>query len=289
MVFPFASTSDTPRVGVVVPCHNLSRFLPSAVDSVVSQTSVDWEIVIVNDGSSDDTAEVADRLVRKHSGRRIIAIDKPRGGVSDARNAGIERTAAPYILPLDADDELEPTMIERTAAVLDREPGVAVVYTDFVAFDESGRLEQPFTLPEYDFELLCGWNTVAYCSLFRREAWRLVGGYDTGLSMHEDWNFWICLGERRVGFHHLREPLFRYRRRVDGLATRANRHDLRLRAGIVTRHPNLYNDVTKTWARAVLDHRDDSAVPHEILARNTLVRHLQEENVRLRGAVSQPS
>lgn len=281
--------AHVPSVCVVVTCHNLARFLPAAVASVVAQTRTDWELVIVNDGSTDDTSAVAARLVAEYPRRSIRVVEQARGGVSHARNTGFENARAPYILPLDADDELDPRMIECTAPVLDTEPGVAVVYTDFVTFGAQAHTQETIvTLPEYDFGQLCAQNLIGYCSLLRRTAWEAVGGYDTGLRGHEDWDLWIGIGALGLGIRHVRQPLFRYRVRDDGLGTRALQHDLRLRARIVSRRPEVFNAVTVAWARAVLERRgEDAAVPHEILGRDSLIRRLREDNARLRSEVGQ--
>ena len=113
------SNQHAPRVSVVMPCYNQARFLPEAVASVVAQTMPDWELLIVDDGSPDDTAVVAQRLIAAHAGRRITLIRQPNSGPGASRNAAIRQARGAYILPLDADDTVAPTMLADTMAVLE--------------------------------------------------------------------------------------------------------------------------------------------------------------------------
>ena len=84
---------------MIVPCYNQAVYLPEAIASVVAQSYTNWEIVIVNDGSTDETTEVAESLVERFPGQRIRLVEKENGGLSSARNAGIEAASGKYILP----------------------------------------------------------------------------------------------------------------------------------------------------------------------------------------------
>src|ERR1700736_2112376 len=115
-----------PRVSVVIPCFNLGEYVDEAVDSVLCQTLQDLEIVIVNDGSTDP-----------HTNAKLAGYSKPRTrviqtenqGLAAARNVGIADSRGDYILPLDADDRIAPTFLEKTAAVLDQHPEIGIVYS----------------------------------------------------------------------------------------------------------------------------------------------------------------
>src|SRR4051812_15947600 len=109
-----------PLVSVIVPCFGQAHYLPEAVGSVLAQTFTDWECIIVDDGSPDDTAAVAARLAAGDD--RIKIVRQENRGLPGARNAGIRAARGRYILPLDADDRLEPTMLEKTVAVLQSDP-----------------------------------------------------------------------------------------------------------------------------------------------------------------------
>ncbi|MGW3571040.1 glycosyltransferase family 2 protein [Streptomyces sp. NPDC000941] len=261
-----------PVVSVVIPCHDYGHYLPQAVHSVLAQTYPDWELVVVDDGSTDDTPAVARSLIADHPGHRIRLLRQANAGVSAARNAGIAATAGRYVLPLDADDVIAPTMLERTVAVLDQRPEIAIVSTDVSVFTDDGLPAQALELPAYDKDLLLRRLIMFYCSLYRREVWRTVGGYAEDMRTGEDWDFWIACAERGFTAHHLHEALFGARNKDDGLHVEAAENDLAVRARIVAGHPGMFKPVTRAWARAVLaqDERGclaDDRVPDDILTR----------------------
>jgi glycosyltransferase involved in cell wall biosynthesis len=264
--------STDPAVSVVIPCHNYARFLPQAVASVLAQTYRDWEVIVVDDGSTDDTAAVVRSLMARHPDRRIRLIQQANAGVSAARNAGITASRARYILPLDADDVIGPTMLEKTAAVLDATPGIAIASTDVFTFTDDDLPPQAMPLPAYSRELLLQRLIMFYCSLYRREAWEKVGGYDESMRAGEDWDFWIGCVEHGFGAHHIHEPLFGARNKDTGLHVEAAENDLAIRARIVVKHPGLFKPITLGWARAVLNQDTeacllDEQVPDDILTR----------------------
>jgi hypothetical protein len=261
-----------PVVSVVVPCHDYARYLPDAVSSVVAQTFEDWELVVVDDGSTDDTVEVTEGLIARHPDRRIRLLRQANAGVSAARNTGIEAAAGRYILPLDADDMIAPTMLEKTVAVLDGDPKVAIASTDVFTFTDDDLPPQVMPLPAYSRELLLQRLIMFYCSLYRREAWRTVGGYDENMRAGEDWDFWIGCAEHGFDAYHIHEPLFGARNKDTGLHVEAAENDLAIRARIVANHPDLFKPITRGWAHAVLSQdaeaclRDEN-VPDDILTR----------------------
>ena len=111
------------RIAVVIPCYNHAHFLPEAVASVRAQTFERLELVIVDDGSPDNTAEVASRLIADNPERQIRLVRQRNQGLPASRNRGIETTDAEYILTLDADDRIAPDFVERCVAGLDDHPG----------------------------------------------------------------------------------------------------------------------------------------------------------------------
>lgn len=243
--------SSTPRAGVIIPCYNQARFLPEAVASVVAQTFTGWEIIIVDDGSPDDTALVAQRLIAAFPERRIRLVRQDNRGLAAARNAGIEATRAPYILPLDADDAIEPEMLALAVAALDAHPEVGFVYTDVqrVGAERNILRTLPYSLERLRFECL-----MMPATLFRRKAWAQAGGFRMfgAAQGYEDWDFWICLAEAGWKGMHIAQPLVRYRRTESSMLSHARRHDLELRAQIILDHRRLYEPDAVAWATRVL-------------------------------------
>lgn len=239
-----------PLVSVVIPCYNQAKYLPGAVESVVQQTFQNFEIIIVSDGSPDDTQAVFQHLAARWPQCPMHFLQKPNGGLADARNAGIAIARGQYILPLDADDKLHPEMLAKTVAVLESRPDTAIVYTDLIQFGAINGLVQA---AEFDIVKLYQNNQLNYCSLFRREVWEAVGGYNLNMVWgYEDWDFWIGCAEKGYMAQRLPEALLFYRVKRESMFTKALEHDAELKAQIVLNHPSSYS-------------KQDQARAHEFL------------------------
>ncbi|MGO9178336.1 MAG: glycosyltransferase family 2 protein [Candidatus Limnocylindrales bacterium] len=236
--FVYVQDLDVPAVSVITRCYKQAQYLPDAAASVVAQTFRDWELIIVDDGSPDDTAKVATELIGRYPGHRIRLLRGPNRGLSGALNAGIEAASGRYILPLDADDKIAPTMLERTVGLLDRDANVAIAYTDLQQFGEGSDL---IRAADFNASTLAEANQLNYCSLYRREVWEAVGGHNPNMTWgYEDWDFWIGAVEGGYRARRIAEPLFCYRVRAQGMYSDAVRHDLELRRQMVLNHPQTY-------------------------------------------------
>jgi glycosyltransferase involved in cell wall biosynthesis len=229
---------SAPVVSVIIPCFAQAAYLPEAVESVVEQTFSDWEVIIVDDGSPDDAGSVAEGLIRRFPTTRMSLFRQQNAGLASARNAGIARSAGRFILPLDADDRLDPTMLEACVAELNARPEVGIVYTDQVQFGEADRVA---SLPEFDADLLCVANQLSYCALYRRGVWDAVGGYNRNMADgYEDWDFWIAAVEKGFSARRIPRPLFQYRVKTVSMYTTARLKERELRAQIAANHPSLF-------------------------------------------------
>jgi glycosyltransferase involved in cell wall biosynthesis len=185
---------------VVVPAFNAAPTITAALRSVLLQTRDDFEIAVVDDGSSDDTVERVTAL----GDNRIAVYRQERLGPSAARNLGIARTQGRYVCPLDADDLLLPTFLERMAAALDTDDGAGFAYTDAWALDDAtGRIrkasakayQRPPHPSPHDasdlFSALLDRNFVYCCTLIRRSVLDQLGGYPEELWCSEDYELWL--------------------------------------------------------------------------------------------------
>jgi glycosyltransferase involved in cell wall biosynthesis len=225
-----------PTVSVIIPCYGQAEFLGDAVASVLAQTWTDWEIVIVDDGSPDDTAGTARRLIEQHPQRRIRLLSQPNRGVSGARNNGIAASTGRYILPLDADDMIRPQMLERTVALLEADHAVSIAYTDWQQTGTDSTLQAG----PWELVSMCAGNRIPYCSLYRRGAWAVTGGYNPKQALWEDYDFWLGCLEHGVEGERIAEPLFLYRARPGTRTGDADRRRAQLRHEMVRNHPSLF-------------------------------------------------
>jgi glycosyltransferase involved in cell wall biosynthesis len=199
----------TPKVSIIVPCYNQAQYLDESLQSLLDQTYTDWECFIVNDGSPDNTEEVARKWEAKDP--RFIYLYKENGGVSSARNLGIQNAKAEFILTLDADDKYEPTFLEKGLAVLVNNPKIGIVSSWGRYFTNEKQLHVYKLDGKTTVDFLFT-NAAVGTSLFRKECWEQVGGYDenpeNGL---EDWEFYLRVCALGWNVHIIQEALFFYR------------------------------------------------------------------------------
>ncbi len=215
-----------PRVSVVVPCKNGGRFLDDLLASLAAQTFRDFEIIVVDDGSTESAT--VEKLGSLDPSIRVLRQKNLR--LPAARNRGFRAARGEFVLPLDCDDMLEPAYLAETVPILaDAPPCVGFVFTNARLTGElEGELPRHFN--RFDQLFL---NQLSYCMLVRKSAWEAVGGYDEAMrDGMEDWDFNIRLirsGLRGVG---VAKPLFVYRLRADGMLMS---HTVRMH-GTIWRH-----------------------------------------------------
>lgn len=223
------------RVTVVIPCYNDGRYIDEAVDSILRQTYKDFEIIIVNDGSTDKyTVRLLSDFMRPRT--RVINVNYRNPGAT--RNHGIRETDSEYILTLDADDKFEETFLEKAVGVLDERKNVGVV-TCWVKFFGNwfGRWK-PKGGSVKDFILE---NNACGSSLFRRVCWEQASGYDESPEQgYEDWDFWIKVTEIGWEVESIPEYLYFYRKTLKSTYLSARKRQPELVRTIINNHREIY-------------------------------------------------
>lgn len=175
-------------VSIIIPCYNQAQYIDEALQSVLDQTYVNWECILVNDGSPDDTEKVANRWVKKEN--RFKYIYQKNTGVSGARNLGIKKAKGEFILPLDADDYLSANYIEECVKIIEN-TNIKLVYGRAQFFGEQ---EGELSLGKVTIQNLLKYNRIHCAGLYRKIDWELNNGYDENMKHgFEDWEFWINL------------------------------------------------------------------------------------------------
>jgi glycosyltransferase involved in cell wall biosynthesis len=204
--------NSEPLVSVVIPAYNAALYLEDAVKSLQAQTYKNLHIIIVNDGSKDATAEVADRLAAQDA--RITVIHKANAGVSAARNDALKAVKGEYVCFLDADDAYLPQKVTKQVHFLETHPDLALVYSDNYNGDEHlNPVGSPVSNhPPVSFKeafMYRNWFS-PIAPMMRSSLVKKVGLFDTTLHGGEDWDYWIrCL--QHTDFGHIAEPLGIYR------------------------------------------------------------------------------
>ncbi len=182
------------QVSAIIATYNYAPYVTRAVDSILNQTHPVSEIVVVDDGSTDNTREVLAAY-----GDRIRYIHRVNGGVSAARNTGIRAARYKWVALLDADDYWFPNKIERQLDAIRRQPDLDFVYTALRTFDQAGNEKDRIVTPANQLWPRLRWTNLITPStvMIRREMLLEVGGFDESVRWCEDWELWVRLGEKR--------------------------------------------------------------------------------------------
>lgn len=179
---------NQPLVSVVIPCYNQGKYLIETVNSVLASSYKPLELILVNDGSTDNSLEIIQKLEANYP--EIRSIDQPNSGVAKARNTGISAATGKYILPLDGDDLISEDYIQKAVDAMEDNPEVKVAYCQAVKFNESG--QKPWKLKPFSRHQLAKDNMIFVAALFRKADGAAVGGFSEDMKMgREDWEFWI--------------------------------------------------------------------------------------------------
>ena len=204
------TTDQSVTVSIVIPCYNHGQYIQETIDSIDAQKiNYPIEIIIVDDGSSDaDTLQKLDDLKQFN----YTIIHQTNGGPGKARNTGIEIAVGKYILPLDADNKLNPDYINKAVPLLEKNQA-DIVYAAPVFFGDTSIKNRQFKVRPFDDLGLVTGNCADACAIFRKEVWAKNGGYDAFMPSYgfEDWDFWIAASKNNFVFHFINEKLYYYR------------------------------------------------------------------------------
>lgn len=208
---------DRPVVSVVIPCYNYAQYVADAIHSVANQqTNVPYEIIIVDDASTDNSAAVIKEIMQEYDGKapRITLIGNERNsGVSITRNNGIAEASGTFVACMDADDQMGPQWIDVCAKALLQDQQLDIAYTG-LRFLRDDQMSEVRNWPgQYDKEaMLSGSNQIPSLCMFRREYWKRAGGFRTRYEHTEDARFWLDMVELGATAKQVtREGLFWYR------------------------------------------------------------------------------
>lgn len=201
-----------PTISVIIPTYNRATLLPEAIQSVLTQTYRDFELLIIDDGSTDNTRQV----IETFQDERIRYIYRTNGGISAALNTGIRAAQGQFMARLDSDDYWLPSLLEQEVNILITHPDIHIVYTQAQSIDKHGqlltsRIGRPERYPGQPLKsILCGDFRCSITSLIRMECFKQVGMFDETLKGNEDWEIGIRLA-RHYRFYFIPQVLAHYR------------------------------------------------------------------------------
>lgn len=236
------------KVSVVVPCYNYARFLTECVNSVCGQTYGNWELIIVDDGSTDQTPLLGAQLAR--SNPKIRYYRQPNSGVAAARNYGCSLATGEFILLLDSDESISPQCLANLVKALRGKPTAAIAYSD-VAF-VGGLPGEPTEWITGVFRRYseCAENHIPVCALWRASL------FDRGVryreQFYEDWDLWLQIIARGYSAEYVPQSLFNYRVHQSGRDSRNRFFRVQGHAQIALTNPSLFSETVLRQSRLVV-------------------------------------
>lgn len=224
-----------PLVSVIVPSYNMEEYIAETLTSILNSTYENIEVVVVDDGSKDASKAIADGFAKQDSRVRVFL--QPNSGVSVARNLALKHSRGEYILPVDADDKIEPTFIAEAVEVLERDVEVKAVACRCVFF---GNRTGEWQLPEYNLHKLATDNRLCASSMYRKSDAMRAGGYSEVVVAREDWEFWISMLKDGGKVVKLPTVGFCYRVRANSKRFRDRTQKAQTIAGLNRLHPEFF-------------------------------------------------
>lgn len=228
------------RISVVIPAYNQGKYLEDCLESAYNQTVQAHEILVVDDGSTDDTYDIAKRFEFGEFpliSSPVRVIHQANKGLASARNTGIMNATGDYVLFLDSDDMLEENAIERLSQEIDA-TGADVVAPSFTTFGESS---ERVILGNFTMEDLKAANRLGYFCAVKRSTLLECGGYNPRMTWgYEDWDLWFDILKRGKVILVLQDTLVRYRTKSFSMITVADSHKEELLAQMRRNHPEIF-------------------------------------------------
>ena len=189
---------ESPLVSIVIPMYNSSETIEEVIQSVLNQTYKKWELIIVNDGSTDQSVSIVESIIKNNPQFVISLINKPNGGVSTARNAGMKAAKGDYIALLDSDDEWLPTKIEKQMQMFKKNPEFS-----FLGCTRNGEEVVRFYFKRFQYLTPISPRVLLYKNffstptvVFKKEILSTIGYFDETQRYAEEGNYWIRIGKR---------------------------------------------------------------------------------------------
>ncbi|MFT4222185.1 glycosyltransferase family 2 protein [Dysgonomonas sp.] len=209
-----------PIISVIMPCYNQAQYMPDALQSLIDQDYPHWECIMVNDGSPDNTEEIAQQWVAKDN--RFRYFKKENSGVCDTRNYAAKEAIGEYIIPLDGDDKLGSHYFSEAIETFNKDPEIKLIYSDTVLF---GDKNERIVNPPYAFEKMLTGNLIHNSAIFRKSDFIESGGYNPNMIYGiEDWEFYLSLLKPGYKVVKLNSFHYYYRIKAESRSVGVNAH-----------------------------------------------------------------
>lgn len=199
-----------PLISIIIPCYNVANTISDTISSALNQTYKDLEIIVVNDGSTDNLVVVLQPFLKQHETLHFYEQEYNKG-LPSTRNLGFQKSQGEYIVFLDGDDLIAPEYVEECHKKFEQDMSLSLVHTETILFEGK---QGKFKLPTYSFRQMLITNCITATAMIRRDYLQAVGLYDEKLNFFEDWELWIRYLNKYPKTVKVNKPLFFYRQRL---------------------------------------------------------------------------
>ncbi len=242
---------SNPLVTLYVPCRNYGKYLSQCINSVINQVYENWELIIINEGSSDNTSELAIKFEKKYPNKIKFIENKCPIGLQKLANKVLSMANGKYMMRLDADDWLDESAIFLMVNKLEATKNAGLVYGNYYYTDEDGKiLDVEFKNRLANEDIASQLPPHGACTLFRTRSLKNVGGYSEKVNAQDGWDLWYKLADR-IGAVNIQVPVFYYRQH-GGSMSRDNTRLLKARSKIFEQISNKLEGDYKPKTLAVI-------------------------------------
>ncbi len=227
--------NQNPLVSVIVPVYNMEQYLGETIESILKTDYHPFEVIIVDDGSKDNSFAVAQSYAKKDN--RVKAFTQPNSGTCTTRNKAITLANGEYILPVDGDDMISADFISLAINEFKNNDKVKVVCPKAEFF---GDRQGAWNLPPFSLNLLARKNIISACALFKKSDWESVGGYCAEIIYREDWDFWISMLKNGGEVIRLNTVTFYYRIRPNSKRIKGRKYKKHVIDTLNKRHKEFF-------------------------------------------------
>ena len=222
------------KVSIILPVHNGERYLSSAIESIITQTYENIELIIIDDFSSDHSNKIAKSYAQKDSRVRVYR-NKENKKLPRSLNAGFKMATGEFFTWTSDDNLLKPETIQALVEVFQKKPDVDFVYADIIPIDENGRVKKMSYL-NGEVEDIYVFNPVLACFMYRREVHETLKGYNPNKFLYEDYDFWLRTYENGFNMYHLKRKLYFYRFHNNSLTTKKRKESDRIQIKLLLKN-----------------------------------------------------
>lgn len=196
------------KVSIIIPVYNSEKYIKETIRSVLNQTYNNFEVVIVDDGSTDSSGDLCDKFASEDT--RIIVFHRENKGPINARNFAIEMSSGKYILPVDSDDIISKEYIEKAVCAIEKDNDIGIVYCKAKLIGDKTGI---WDLPPYSLQEMLICNCIFATAMFRKDDWRAVGGYSELMKYGiEDYDLWLSILGLGRTVYQIPQVFFYYRK-----------------------------------------------------------------------------